>query len=600
MGFWSSFFGVGAAHVMRDMEQDNKDTQKWNDLFHELGEYETRFQNYLESIGCPGVYIADVEYVNNGNIMPEIRKMDNLRKKVEEYISIGGDARILHDIDNIDEYIDKVKYLRSIGELERQYEFRDNNIYYIQNKISAEKEELEKQQEILRQQELEMRHNQISEMLGTDINNLSGVEFENVCQQLVEYIGFDTETTKASGDGGIDLIAYNHQPLLSGKYIIQCKRYSGSVGEPIIRDLYGVVTSERANKGILMTTGYFTKSAISFAEGKPIELIDGIAMQNLFSQYGINVFGGNSQVRKEYVDVTNGRNIEEVIQDSFYLEDKYDEFLNFKDVVDNTEEEKEIAEYINWLIDKIDSDNFVIFDHSERLVFFKEINAYIKKYLEMRKTEKSELLSYLYQMIYVQNSILLERFTDAKRMFIKMMKNEKIQFNLKETLGETHKTAEVFENTGVFSFLFATWCNMNQLAFFSHDDNLRMYLSDHNLFFGIPSIQDSRIDNNLQLIESGKSNLNPVYFQKQRQLINELNSILNEVGMRIFFKIDNIEVIESFYDYSYFNGKTKDIILEFSDYKVENDEVIINNYGNINLNNALGSYIPFSQNDLLD
>lgn len=102
-------------------------------------------------------------------------------------------------------------------------------------------------------------------------------------------MGFETETTKASGDGGIDLIAYNRQPLLSGKYIIQCKRYTGSVGEPIIRDLYGVVMSEWANKGILMTTGTFTKSAKNFADGKPIELIDGVAMQNLFSQYGISV-----------------------------------------------------------------------------------------------------------------------------------------------------------------------------------------------------------------------------------------------------------------------------------------------------------------------
>ncbi len=118
-----------------------------------------------------------------------------------------------------------------------------------------------------------------------NINNLSGVEFEKVCQQLVENMGFETETTKASGDGGIDLIAYNHQPLLPGKYIIQCKRYKGSVGEPILRDLYGVVTSERANKGILMTTGHFTKSAIVFAEGKPLELLDGKAMLELLKKY---------------------------------------------------------------------------------------------------------------------------------------------------------------------------------------------------------------------------------------------------------------------------------------------------------------------------
>lgn len=62
-----------------------------------------------------------------------------------------------------------------------------------------------------------------------DINSLIDIEFENVCQNLIEHMGFSVETTKASGDGGIDVIAYNNQPVLSGKYIIQCKRYSGSV-----------------------------------------------------------------------------------------------------------------------------------------------------------------------------------------------------------------------------------------------------------------------------------------------------------------------------------------------------------------------------------
>ena len=122
-----------------------------------------------------------------------------------------------------------------------------------------------------------------------DINFLSGIEFENLCKNLIENIGFSVETTKASGDGGIDLIAYNHEPVLSGKYIIQCKRYSGSVGEPIIRDLYGVITSERANKGILMTTGYFTKSAIAFAEEKPIELIDGEQLDVLLKRHGVSI-----------------------------------------------------------------------------------------------------------------------------------------------------------------------------------------------------------------------------------------------------------------------------------------------------------------------
>lgn len=122
-------------------------------------------------------------------------------------------------------------------------------------------------------------------------------------------MGFTTQTTKASGDGGIDLIAYNHQPLLSGKYIIQCKRYAGSVGEPILRDLYGVVTSERANKGILMTTGHFTKSAINFAEGKPIELIDGIKLKELLSQYQLIFNQANRMDLDEIMDMIEDDNL---------------------------------------------------------------------------------------------------------------------------------------------------------------------------------------------------------------------------------------------------------------------------------------------------
>lgn len=134
--------------------------------------------------------------------------------------------------------------------------------------------------------------------MSNDINSLSGIEFEHICKNLIENMGFSVETTKASGDGGIDLIAYNHEPVLSGKYIIQCKRYSGSVGEPIIRDLYGVITSERANKGILMTTGFFTKSAIAFAEDKPIELIDGDQLDALLKMHGVSI-GAFSTVSNE-------------------------------------------------------------------------------------------------------------------------------------------------------------------------------------------------------------------------------------------------------------------------------------------------------------
>lgn len=436
------------------------------------------------------------------------------------------------------------------------------------------------------------------------LEHLSGIEFENVCKMLVEKMGFTTQSTKASGDGGIDLIAYNHQPLLSGKYIIQCKRYSGSVGEPIIRDLYGVVTSERANKGILMTTGHFTKSAIAFAEGKLIELIDGLTLKSIMNQQGICI---NNENYQSHIDVVGDKGIIEVAQEMWELwnedgyENEYYELLELKEIADHSNNEIEIAKYINWLLEKVDFDSFNICDRSQQIVFWDEINRYIKRFLKIRFLPKSKLLSYLYQMKFVQNSILLERFTDAKTMFIQMMKDTGIQFNLFETLGETHNTSAIFKNTGAFTFLFATWCNMYQLAFVCNDIGLREYLNDNNLFHGVPMLQSTRIEDNLKLIRSGKSGLNEVYFEKQQQLIQEISEwyACEPIKTKIFFRIECIDILKSFYDYAYFNGETIDDLIGFCDYTIENGKMIIDYYSTIDLDKALRGYRPFSKNDLL-
>lgn len=447
MGFWSSFLGNAAANAYRDVQKEKKANMSWNDLFHEISEYETRLNTYLESVGCYDTYTFDVEYVNNGNIQPEKRKMDSIRKKVEEYIKLGGEPRHIDSLDELDDCIEKVKYLKSKGCLHRQEEFAFLTLDWIKHSIEGEERnnkdvllllnasgnelgavanfgdssyvhyyDAEDSIETIRidtaksyneytdnlfefltvslkfnkkgyyvysndsqtqlfykktigsdekvdvsiietpslkdwsmlvvngmellcstelAEEVEkmyLMHNMLIaeknatryELAAENINNLSGVDFEKVCQQVIEQMGFETQTTKASGDGGIDLIAYNYQPLLSGKYIIQCKRYTGSVGEPIIRDLYGVVTAERANKGILMTTGHFTKSATAFAEGKPIELIDGLGMQKLFEQYNISTASKFVALNNESDKLTDRLN---AYEKEFY-EDEWNQFVS--------------------------------------------------------------------------------------------------------------------------------------------------------------------------------------------------------------------------------------------------------------------------------
>lgn len=114
-----------------------------------------------------------------------------------------------------------------------------------------------------------------------------GVLLEEQVYKLLVAMGMQATTTKVTGDGGLDIVAYSETPIFSGKYIVQCKDWAGSVGEPVLRDLFGLVISEGANKGIIITTGQFTSAAEKFADGKPLELIDGNKLKLLFQQYKI-------------------------------------------------------------------------------------------------------------------------------------------------------------------------------------------------------------------------------------------------------------------------------------------------------------------------
>jgi restriction system protein len=103
--------------------------------------------------------------------------------------------------------------------------------------------------------------------------------FERLSQRLLRESGFTQVTvTGRSGDGGIDGFGtLQLNPLVSFRVLFQCKKYSGAVSPPHVRDFRGAMTG-RADKGIIVTTGTFTAEARREASrdgAPPIELIDG-------------------------------------------------------------------------------------------------------------------------------------------------------------------------------------------------------------------------------------------------------------------------------------------------------------------------------------
>jgi len=122
---------------------------------------------------------------------------------------------------------------------------------------------------------------------------ISPSAFERLAQRLLRESGFfQVEVTGKTGDGGIDgkgIVRVSG--LLSFHVIFQCKRYRGSVTPSQIRDFRGAMQG-RADKGLFITTGVFTREAIKEATrdgAPPIDLIDGELLCDKLKELSLGV-----------------------------------------------------------------------------------------------------------------------------------------------------------------------------------------------------------------------------------------------------------------------------------------------------------------------
>ncbi len=111
------------------------------------------------------------------------------------------------------------------------------------------------------------------------LRDLSWREFEQLVGEAYRRQGYDVEETGGGGaDGGVDLVLRGNGETV----LVQCKQWRAQqVGVEKVRELFGVVTAEGADRGILVTSGQFTRDAESFKVGKPLVLVDGPALARL-------------------------------------------------------------------------------------------------------------------------------------------------------------------------------------------------------------------------------------------------------------------------------------------------------------------------------
>ncbi len=141
-----------------------------------------------------------------------------------------------------------------------------------------------------------------------EILKLQPTAFEKLCQRVLRESGFvKVEVTGRSGDGGIDGKGIMRMGgLLSFHIIFQCKRYGGSVSPQQVRDFRGAMVG-RADKGLIITTGTFTRSAIEEATrdgAPPIDLVDGDLLAEKMKELGLGV--DVKTVKQEIVKIDSG------------------------------------------------------------------------------------------------------------------------------------------------------------------------------------------------------------------------------------------------------------------------------------------------------
>ncbi len=150
-----------------------------------------------------------------------------------------------------------------------------------------------------------------SELHHVLIHELSPDAFERLAKRILRESGFvQVEVTGRTGDGGVDGKGIMRlSGFLSFHVVFQCKKYQGTVSASDIRDFRGAMIG-RADKGLFITTGTFTRDAVREATrdgAPPIDLVDGDQLADKLKELGLGI--KKEMVEKVSVDEEWFRNI---------------------------------------------------------------------------------------------------------------------------------------------------------------------------------------------------------------------------------------------------------------------------------------------------
>ena len=233
---------------------------------------------YFNRIGWTATYLKKAGLINSNrrgafNITSEGKKIVNDKKEISNEFLLNYDSF-------------------------KKFKDRDNeNIILKTKKNSKEEIELTPQENI--EKAIQEINNELEDNLLDEILKQSSDFFEELSVKLLLAMGYgkveNAVVTPKTGDYGIDGFVLEDE-LGINTIFIQAKRYdkNNSVSRPEIQKFAGAMLGKNAKKGVFITTSYFAKPAIEYANNQNIILIDGQKLVQLMIKYNVGCYIENN------------------------------------------------------------------------------------------------------------------------------------------------------------------------------------------------------------------------------------------------------------------------------------------------------------------
>lgn len=110
------------------------------------------------------------------------------------------------------------------------------------------------------------------ESVPPDYGGAHPAEFEVACEKTLRELGFETSRVAGVGDQGADVVAERDGVRVA----VQCKLYSGKVGNDAVQQVVAAKAFYKCQMAIVVATGGYTKAARQLAGANGVVLCDGL------------------------------------------------------------------------------------------------------------------------------------------------------------------------------------------------------------------------------------------------------------------------------------------------------------------------------------